>query len=136
MLPLIVALVAVGFAVWGRYQQTRTSRGVQQFVQQVCSDIAAGRDLSHALNPDDPSAEQRTIEQLRFLCADPATAARLDVHPVDLKSAPTGVVAADARAVMLRLDGVDRLGLIVQHDGDPKAIRITGYWNPAAASTP
>ena len=136
MLPLIVALVAVSLAIWGRYQQTRKTREVQQFVKQVCSDIAAGRDLSHTLNADDPSTEQRTIEHIRALCADAATAARLEVHPVELKSVPISVVATDALAVMLRESGVDRLGLIVQHDGDPAAIRITGYWNPAAVSTP
>jgi hypothetical protein len=136
VLPLVVALVALSLAIWGRVHQSRTTREIQQSVQQMCRDLAAGRDLNNAVNPDDAFAEQRTIEQLRAVCADAADASRIDVQVIDAKSAPVNSMDDRAHAVMLRLDGIDRLGLIVRHDRDPAAIRITGYWNPAAVNPP
>ena len=129
-----MAVVAVSMALWGRQQQAQKSEEIQQFVRQVCRDLGAGRDRKGFINPEDSFAEQRTIEALRAVCVEASTAARVQVRIVDARTAPMNVAGDDTYAAIVRLDDFDRLGLVVQHAGDPANMRITGYWDPAASA--
>jgi hypothetical protein len=136
VLPLIVALLAVALLLWGRQQNAKRAEEVRQFVLQVCRDVAAGQALTGLLNPQDAFSEQQTIEQLRQVCGDSAAASRVEVEVVDPKSVSATVQANATHAAKLRVDGVERLGLILQHEGDANSIRMTGYWLPVGTSSP
>lgn len=128
VVPLIAALLAIVMIIFSRHQAAQHTDEVHRFVQRLCGDAATGRDLRGALNPDDPFSEAQTLEQLRRLCDSHASASRIDVIAVDPQS--LSVNASATHAVILRQDGADRLGLLVNYDGTGP-ILISGYWLPS-----
>ncbi len=128
IMPLVILAVAAGLAVWGTMQKGHRVDEVRHLVQRLIDDVAAGRDPSPGLGDTDPAILRLVI-------------ATLEAHPPEAVEAVvrTGDVAAfgDGSAThhaVIRIDGVDRLGLRLVSPGDRQELLIVGYWVPQGES--
>jgi hypothetical protein len=132
ILPVVVLLIAGGIAWWASQRETQRMADIRQMVLGLCKFTAAGEDLAGRLNAD-PFVAQQVAGNLRTVCKSPQILPSLEVavFPGDLDVTIAGSAAEQAtHSAIVRIDGVDRLGLRLRHDGQRTRIVILGYWLP------
>ena len=131
IMPAIILLVGGGVAIWASQRERDRMGRMERHVEEFCAMAAAGEGLVDRLNTADGLLNGPISEALREACAGAAGqtgAISVTVAPGD------GPEVRDGRAThaaVIRVDGVERLGLWLTVENDE--ILITGFWLPDAA---
>ena len=128
-MPLAILAVAGGLGLWSSHARTRQQQDIQAVVASICNDVLDGRDPAPRLAATDPLIRGRLVERLReVLGGPPGTPPQLEIEV----SAGDTTGAGDAtHTAVLRVDGVEAMGLRIRHGGDGPGVAIIGFWTPA-----
>ncbi len=133
VMPLLVAVVAGGIAVWSNRKQARQTAEVQARVVALCRDLAEGRDPSAHLAGTDPFLARELLERLGPLAQESARADHVVEVVVSAGDAPPRgtVPGAATHSAVIRGAARDALVLRLVHTGrDDGGIVIIGFWVP------
>jgi hypothetical protein len=132
LLPLVVLVAAVGIAFWASQRELRRIDEARTMILGLCKVAALDEDLTGRIQSD-PLVAQRVSDSLRQICAEPDVLPDLQVEvfsgDLDETVVRSGMDPANFSAIV-RVAGVDRLGLRLRHEGDPRHIIVLGYWLP------
>ena len=134
LIPLIVLLVGGAIALWASSRETRRIQDIDQMITGLCHDIAAGSDVSARVDQATGAPNARLEAQLRQACSAPDALHSLDVHVTPGDYAQTGSFQGTAtHTAIIRVAGIEVLGLRIRHNGFGKPIEILGYFKPAVS---
>jgi hypothetical protein len=133
IVPLLVLAVGGALAYWGVQREARRMQAIEQQVQSICRDIAAGRPVAGTLNAGNPAVERFTIETLRRVVDSPATADGLAVRvvtgDVDRDRGGSAMTQATHTATVLMGD-VELLLLRIRCEEPDQPIVVLGFIEP------
>ena len=131
-MPLVVLLVAAALVVWSSRHKAQQQREVQLFVEGLCADVLAGRDLAPRLEATDTLVSSMLVPRLAEVvrrAGGRTERLRVEVSAGDSPSAGSGAGQATHTAAVF-IDGQEGLGLRLVHRSDGRPIAIIGFWIP------